>query len=81
VKRPVWTIIGVVGGLLLLQTLTATRSCSDPSFSGADDVTFGYCYATQLRDSGNLLLQFEDTINYDVMKLTGQHHPWGQMPR
>ena len=80
-KGPIWLIIAIVGGLLLTQTLAAGQSCADPSFSGADDVTVGYCYATQLRDSGSILLQFFDTINFDMMKLTGQHHPWAQMFR
>lgn len=75
------TIIVIAGVVLLLQTLTAGRSCADPSFRTADDVNFGYCYATLYRDSGNILSQYVDTINFDWMKLTGQHHEWARMPR
>jgi hypothetical protein len=42
-----------------------------------DDVDLGWCYAVLVRDKGNAVAQVVDTVNFDVMRLTAQHHSWG----
>lgn len=72
-----WAVVLGIVGFILIQTFTlANQHCN--SSSVRDDVDLGWCYAVLVRDKGNAVAQVIDTMNFDIMRLTGQHHTWGR---